>query len=233
MDREFELAVCKYYDIVKEKCKTLIDHINKNNNANLNNKYDLLTYLRKSKIIEYQYGRYKYIFHGCGCTVFEDDNIIADWDFGYRSWWCGIDAYKMSLTLKNNKYLNSMFYDIELISNFCNTYIVNNELVLYKNQYYINLLSKGTIKPSFPDYYDELIICHDDVKVSFQKSKEIDRFIRKSREIYKDINNLDDNYLLVFRYNNNDVYRVFYNDIAYPDSAVEIMTSKILKPYCN
>lgn len=231
MDREFYLAVCKYYDIVKEKCESLINHINLRNNKSLNNKYNLFSYLVSNKISNYQCDGYNYIFHGCGCTVFLDDTIIADWDFGYRSLWCGIDAYKMSLTLKNNEYINSSFYETDFICDLCKTYTSQGDLVLYKNQYYINLLKMGTIKTSFPAFYDELIICYNEVSMSFYKSKDIDRFIRKSHEIYKDIEELDNNYLLIFRYKNKDVYKVFYNDIAYPDSAVEIMTYKILKPY--
>jgi len=231
MNKEFDLAICKYYDIVKEKCESLINHIYLRNDKTLRDKYELFSYLRNNKISNYQYDGINYIFHGCGCTVFSDDIVIADWDFGYRSLWCGIDAYKMALTLKNNAYINSSFYEANFISDLCKTYTEQGDLVLYKNQYYINLLNTGTIKTSFPTIYDELRICYKDIELSFDKSKDIDRFMRKSREIYKDIEKLDNNYLLIFRYNNMDVYRVFYNDVAYPDSAVEIMTYRILKPY--
>ena len=30
--------------------------------------------------------------------------MYIDWDFGYRSRWCGIDPWKVSLTLKKNLY---------------------------------------------------------------------------------------------------------------------------------
>lgn len=231
MDKDFELAVCKYYEIVKEKCESLINYIKLQNNSTIMNKFELLLYLRNNKISNYQYDIYNYIFHGGGCTVFLDDIIIADWDFGYRSLWCGIDAYKMSLTLKNNNYTNPSFYDINTIRELCEKYTAQGDLFLYKNQYYISLLKKETIKTSFPNTYDELIIYYYGKEIVFDKSKDIDRFIRKSREIYKGIEKLDNNYLLIFRYKNKDIYKVFYNDMAYPNSAVEIMTHRILKPY--
>lgn len=163
--------------------------------------------------------------------MFFNDVIVADWDFGFRSLWCGIDSYKMSLTLKNNGYVNHSFYNADFIRDLCESYIAQGDLILYKNQYYVNLLKKGTIKTKFPDIYDELIVYYSGEVIIFNKSKDIDRFIRKSREIYKDIDKLDNNSMLVFRYNNKVVYKVLYNDIAYPDSAVEIMTNKILKPH--
>ena len=231
MDKDFELAVCRYYEIVKEKCVSIINHIQLHDNVKILNKFELLSYLRSNKISKYQYNGFNYIFHGCGCTVFFDDNIIADWDFGFRSLWCGIDAYKMALTLKNNKYSNQLFYDPNFIRESCEKYAIQGDLILYKNQYYISLLKKGTIKTSFPDTYDELIINYYGKEIILDKTKEIDRFIRKSREIYKDIDKLDNSCLLIFKYKNKEIYRIFYNDIAYPDSSVEIMTHRILKPY--
>lgn len=233
MDKDFELAVCKYYEIVKEKCESLIKHIKLYSNITLLNKFELFSYLRRNKISNYQCDGYSYYFHGCGCTVFFDEIIIADWDFGFRSLWCGIDAYKMSLTLKNNNYSNKIFYDSSFIRELCEKYTLQGELILYKNQYYISLLKKGTINTSFPDIYDELIINYYGKEIILVKTKEIDRFIRKSREIYKDIDKLDNTCLLIFRYKNKDIYKVFYNDMAYPDSAVEIMTHRILKPYIS
>ena len=127
MDKEFELAVCKYYEIVKEKCESLINHINLHDKVTIINKFELLSYLRKNKISNYQYDGYNYIFHGCGCTVFFNENIVADWDFGFRSLWCGIDAYKMSLTLKNNDYPNQIFYESNIIHELCKKYIIGYE----------------------------------------------------------------------------------------------------------
>jgi len=37
-----------------------------------------------------------------GCLAFEK-NSFWDWDFGYRSRWCGIDPWKLALTLKKIK----------------------------------------------------------------------------------------------------------------------------------
>ena len=41
MDKDFELAVCKYYEIVKEKCESLLMHIKSQNSRTI--KYVSLT----------------------------------------------------------------------------------------------------------------------------------------------------------------------------------------------
>ena len=76
-----------------------------------------------------------------------------------------------------------------------------------------------------------MIIHYYGKEIKLNKSKDIDKFLRKSREIYKDIDKLDNNHLLILRKKAEEVFRIPYNDIAYPDSAVEIMTYKILKNY--
>ena len=171
----------------------------------------------------------KYVFHGSGCTVFENDVIIADWDFGYRNLWCGINPFKMALTLKNNNYTDSIFYNADYINGLCEKYTEQNDLVFYNNQYYINLLNKGIRKTNFPADYDELIIWRNGKEIKYPRSNGLDKFIRKSREIYKDIDTLGNNSILIFMDKSKEVYRIPYNDVAYPDAAVDIMTNLILK----
>ena len=231
MDLEFEKAVYKYYCIVKEKCELLINHILLSEQVLLRDKYELYAYIKKKRRLDFCFDNNNYIFHGCGCTVYFRDVIVADWDFGYRSLWCGIDAYKMSLTLKNNKYENNKYHDADYINMLCKLYASMNEVLIYKNQYYINLLRKGTIRTSFPENYNKMIIKYSMKEKCFNRSKEIDRFLRKSREIYMNIDELDNNYLLIFMDMDKEVYRINYNDIAYPDSAVDIMNGRILRPH--
>lgn len=232
MDLSFEKAASKYYDIVKNRCELLLRHILKNEKKVLTDKYDLYIYLRENKISFYQYDNKRYFFHGCGCTVFDNDVVDADWDFGYRSLWCGIDPYKMAITLKNNNYDEVSYHDADFIKKMCETYLFQKDMFLYNNQYYIDLLKKETIHVAFPQKYDSLIIRRDGKEIRCDKSKDIDRFIRKSREIYKDIEKLENNYELVFMSEGQEIFKVLYNDIAYQDSAVEIMTNRILKHIC-
>ena len=49
-------------------------------NTNLRNKYDFFEYRSKCKKMEFEVGEVKYRFHGKGCTVFNQENVI-EWDF--------------------------------------------------------------------------------------------------------------------------------------------------------
>lgn len=229
MDIELEKAAYYYCDIVKEKCEILLKHIYNSEKVQLMNKHELFHYISDRSIYEYQYDGVKYVFHGSGCTAFENDVIVADWDFGYRNLWCGINPFKMALTLKNTNYTDSMFYNAEYIKELCEKYTEQNDLIFYNNQYYINLLVKGTQKTNFPADYDEMIIWQNGKEIKCQRSKVLDKFIRKSREIYKDIDTLGNNSILIFMDKSKEVYRIPYNDVAYPDAAVDIMTNLILK----
>ena len=231
MDKEFELAVYAYCEYVRRACDSLIQNINSVEQKNIHDKFDLFSYIRKNLIFEYVLDDRKYCFHGSGCSVHADDEIIVDWDFGYKNLWCGIDPYKMARTLRNNKYENTIFYEADYIRNLCDLYFSQNILIKYGNQYYIDYLKKGTKEIVLPSCFDSLIIQYSGKQKSFPRTKIIDKFFRKSKFIYKDIDKLENNYILIFMDKGDEVSRMFYNDVAYPDAAVELMNTQILKPH--
>lgn len=231
MDLEFELAVEKYYGIVQSICESLLEIIRSREDVLVYDKSDLYVYLRSHNVHEYVTGNEKYIFHGAGCSYYISEVLMAEWDFGYRNLWCGIDPYKMSRTLRNYEYYNNEYYNAEYIKSMCDRYVAEERLRLYKCQYYIDLLKKDTVRISFPSEYDKLII-KDGVKTYvIQKSSIVDKFIRRSNKVYKCIDELSGNMSLEFYYKDQLVASILYNDVAYPDSAVDLMTHQILKKY--
>ncbi len=228
MEFEFESACFTYYDIVKKLCEHLMHHITDHENIDVYNKRTLYQYLYETHCFEYQINDESFIFHGSGCSYYISSLKKTDWDFGYRSLWCGVDPYKMSLTLKNNDYPDKNYHDAEYIKSKCKYYHSTGELKLYNYQYYIDFLQKETMRITFPTEYDRLEIDDGITRKVFERSKIIDKFLRKSNRVYKYIDSLSGNVDLVFYNNDIKVANFPYNDIAYPDSAVDIMSHQIL-----
>lgn len=231
MDEKFGEAIKLYISIVEEACNTLIDYINEEEFVNILNKYDLYAYISRNRKFEFILGEYTYYFHGVGCTVFFHGVPFIEWDFGYRSWWCGIEPFKMAKTLKSFSYKEVSYCDEKYIKSQCDHYLSKGLLNYYKGQYYVDLLKVGTKRMKFPVDYEKVIIQYKEVAKSYPKSKIIDKFIRKSNIVYKGISELKNNYILVFYDKDSVVARVPYNDIAYPDAAVKIMNEQIIKPH--
>lgn len=231
MDEKFLEAVKTYLSIVEEACNTLIDYIEKEYNTTILSKYDLYDYLFRSHRYEFIIEERKYFQHGLGFTIYENDKPIIEWDFGYRSWWCGIQPFKMSNTLKNFGYKESDYCNTEFIKQECEQYVIDNFMYYYKGQYYINLLKLESKKIEFPTEYDRVVVEYKGVTKSFFRDKRMDKFIRKSNAIYARISEMNNNYILIFYNNDMEVARIPYNDIAYPDSAVKIMNQEIIRPH--
>ena len=65
----------KYYDIIEKTCQELMEY-GANDGREIIDKYNLYEYIRgKDKIIA---GDKEYIFHGAGCTVFENGDKIKE-----------------------------------------------------------------------------------------------------------------------------------------------------------
>lgn len=64
--------------------------------------------------MEYEFSGIKYYLHGKGCTA-SDDKIFLDWDFGYRSRWCGINPWKVAMSLNKSGSDYVGYYDGNLI----------------------------------------------------------------------------------------------------------------------
>ena len=220
-----------YYNIVKEACDSLLESISKMEQKSILNKYDLYDYLHNNHVNELDCEEKKYHFHGIGCTVSINGTPMIDWDFGYRSWWCGIDPHKMAKTLQRFSYENEAFFDGNFIKNLCKKYLLEKAMYFYKGQYYIDLLKIGYKRLTIPSNYDRMMVEYKGIKKEFPKCKCIDRFIRKSTVVYNGISELSDNYILIFLEQSNEIARIQYNDIAYPEAAVKIMNGQILKPH--
>ncbi|SEQ05973.1 hypothetical protein SAMN02910289_01146 [Lachnospiraceae bacterium RM5] len=231
MDKKFLEAVKFYLYIVENACNLLIDYIRNKEQIYIINKYDLYDYLHKKHVFEFVEGERKYCFHGKGCTVLINDKPMIDWDFGYRSCWCGVEPFKMALTLKSSSYKDFNYYDGKYIKKQCEQYLSEKKMYYYSGQYYIDLIKFNYKKIKFPIIYDKMIIEYNGISRSYPKCKSIDKFIKKSNVIYEKINYLKNNYTLVFYYQNNEIARIPYNDIAYPDAAVKIMNGEIIKPH--
>lgn len=231
MDKNFLRAVKTYVCIVEQACDLLINYIEKEQQIKILNKYDLYDYLHRSHKVEFIIADRKYYFHGTGCTVYVNDILFIDWDFGCRSWWCGVQPFKMSKTLKGAGYEEVDYYDGNFIKQKCERYLLEDLLYYYKGQYYINLLKIRCRKIEFPADYDKMIVEYKGITRTFLKCKSIDKFIRKSNVIYEGIFELKNNYILIFYKKDIEVARIPYNDIAYPDSAIKIMNEEIIKPH--
>ena len=99
MEEKLQIILKEYIKDVEDVCNILIKSLNDSQNLHLKNKYDFFEYRSKCRDTEFEAEGIKYILHGKGCTAFSEEKII-DWDFGYRSRWCGIDPWKVSMTLK-------------------------------------------------------------------------------------------------------------------------------------
>ncbi len=231
MDEKFLKAVKTYYHIVEEACNLLVENIVKRDQVTILNKFELYDYLHKKLVLEYAIDERKYFFHGGGCTVYINDIPMIEWDFGYRSWWCGIDPFKMAETLKSFSYEETEYYDRTYIKNECEHYLAQKELYLYRGQYYIDLLKIRCRKMKISTDYERMIVEYKGISKSYLKCKSIDKFIRKSINVYDGIDKLPNNYTLVFLKQNVEIARILYNDIAYPASAVKIMNGEIIRPH--
>ena len=86
------------------------------------------------------------------------------------------------------------------------------------------------IRPDFPKEFDALTIEYFGETCTIKKNKVIDRFLRKSNKVYKEIENCYDKYTLRFLLDGKEIYKFYYSDVCYPEKAVELMKS-ILKEY--
>lgn len=217
-----------YVNHVEDICRNLIKGINHAEDLGLKSKYDFFTYLVESGKTEFEIWGIKYILHGKGCTAF-GEKIFLDWEFGCRSRWCGIDPYKVSMTLRKNNSPFTKYYDGNAVKEACKRLVDNGIMFEKYNLYYFQIPASETFKPSFPSEYDTLVIEHSTTSRTVPRNKVIDRFIRKSTWVYSHIERNSDRYMLRFLRNGAEVYTIPYNDTGYPEHAVEIMSDEILR----
>lgn len=228
MDENFQSILKEYIKQVDDICNLLLREINLSEKMELKNKYDFFEYRAKCRKMEFEFGGVIYKLHGKGCMAYKE-GMFVDWDFGYRSRWCGIDPWKVAMTLKNSNSSYTNYYDGNLVKNLCEEMVYNGILYKKYEQYYFEVKFEDTFKPDFPTEYDTLIIEYGDSIWKVSRNKLIDRFIRKSARIQNEINSDLDKYTLKFSLAENIVYSISYNDIRFPDSAVKIMSDNIIK----
>lgn len=227
MIEKMQIVIKQYIRDVEEVCSILLNGINCEETQKLTNKYDFFEYRLKCKKVEFEVGGYSYRLHGKGCTAYNSQKFI-DWDFGYRSRWCGINPWKVAMTLKKNSSTYVEFYDGNLIQTICEQFVEKGIMFKKYDQYYFEIPENETFKPEFPTEYDTLIIEYDDSSWSIQRNKTIERFIRKSSRVHNQINKVDDIWMLKFLLNKKEMYTIPYNDRCYPENAVKIMSDEII-----
>lgn len=228
MGQDIIILLKKYIQGVEDVCNNLIRTINESENLKLKTKYDFFYYRSTCRKMEFEAEGISYRLHGNGCTAF-NEKMFIDWDFGYRSRWCGIEPWKVAMTLKKNNSIHMKYYDGNLIKTACEQLIRQGFMFQQCNQYYFKVAESETFKPNFPTEYDTLVIEYLDLMWSVPRSKVIDKFIRKSIWVYDKIDKVADKYILRFFLNEKEVYMIPYNDVSYPENAVKIMSDVILK----
>ena len=228
MEEELQIVLKEYIKDVEDVCRILVKSINNSENLNLKNKYDFFAYRSCCKKMEFEAEGISYRLHGKGCMAFNVKKFI-DWDFGYRSRWCGINPWKVSNTLKRNNNPHIEYYDGYLLQAICEESVKEGIMFKKYDQYYFETPAKETYKPEFPAEFDTLIIEYFNSYWSIPRNKIVERFIRKSTWIYNQINKEDDKYILKFLLNGKEVYAIPYNDVCYPENAVKIMSDEIIK----
>lgn len=227
MDNNIQDILKEYIKSVNELCDFLIMKINQSENINLKNKYDFFEFRANHKKMEFEFDNIVFKLHGKGCFAFSKD-LFFDWEFGYRSRWCGIDPWKVAMTLKQNNSPYKEYYNGNTVNLLCKKLV--NDGILYEKykQYYFVINEEDTFIPEFPKEYDTLIIEYGESRWSIERNKLIERFIRKSVRIDNMIKYDFDRYILNFYLNAEKVYSIEYNDLRFPESAVKIMTDQII-----
>ena len=228
MEDMLQIVLKEYIKNVEDVCNILINSINHSENLHLRNKYDFYRYRSSCKKMEFEAEEISYRLHGIGCMAF-NEKMFLDWDFGYRSRWCGIDPWMVSMTLRENKSPYIEYYDSNLIRTQCGQLVEKGIMFKQHGQYYFSAAKDETSKPEFPKKYDTLSIEYFDESWSIPRNKLIDRFMRKSIWVHDQLYENRDNYILKFLSEGKEIYTIPYNDTNYPESAVKIMSDEIIK----
>ena len=109
MEDKFLEATKTYFTIVENACNSLISYIECTEQITILNKFDLYNYFNCSHKFEFDIGDRKYYCHGNGMMVVYNDIVIINWNFGCKSWWCGIDPFLMAETLRHSCFKKNDF----------------------------------------------------------------------------------------------------------------------------
>lgn len=228
MESKTKAIIDEYVADVNEMCTKLLEGINIEENLCLKTKWDFFEYISKNRKMEFEINGTIYRLHGRGCFAFSDE-LFLNWDFGYRSRWCGTDPWMIGMTLKENKSEYVEYYDGRILKEACEQAVNDGEMFEKYRLYYYSIPIRDTFIPDFPKNYDTLIVRHLDAKWIIPRNKKTDRFLRKSNRVYKEVYNSENKYLLSFLLEGKEVYSIPYDDICYPENAIKMMTDDILR----
>ncbi|MDE7283392.1 MAG: hypothetical protein K2N85_07410 [Lachnospiraceae bacterium] len=229
MDDQIKLIIDEYIANINDACHILLAGINAQENLQLKTKWDFFEYVSKTHHREFDVGGINYKLHGRGCFAFSSE-LFLNWDFGYRSRWCGIDPWMVWETLEENGNDLAKCYDVKLLREACEQDLDEGKMFKKDGLYYFSIPINETFSPDFPREYDTLIIEEFDNKWILPRNKTIDRFIRKSNLVHNQIYKNENATVLRFLLGNNEIYSIPYDDICYPENAIKIMTDDII---CN
>ncbi len=205
-----------------------MDDLNDKYGQNIKTKEQLLSFLNYIHTREIHLNGIDYFFHGLGCRA-QGDKTFLEWDFGYRSRFCGIHPWKLALTLRNNNHPLSDYYNYNVIQELCDVLVESGCMFKMYGQYYFSIQKKDAFIPKFPKEYDLLVVKWADKKWTLLRSKKTDRFIRKSTMIDNAIFKNEQAFLLCFYCDGKEVFSIPYDDISYPPNAIKIMSDDIFR----
>lgn len=216
MNDNFRLIAKEYIRKINDVCFKLLESLN------LKSKADLWEYRSIHHEMEFEINGINYQYHGRGCRAFNNE-FFLDWDFGHGSRWCGIEPWLLARTLERNKSPYNEYYDGKRIKQECEQAVLDGDMVLKYDLYYFTTPITETFEPDFPKDFDTLVLEHFDSMWIFKRNKMVDRFLRKSRRVSKHIGKSPDKYTLKFILNGKEIYTIPYDDVEYPEKAIEIM----------
>lgn len=225
MEEQLRLVIEGYLDEVNRLCYQLLKGLN------LKTKTDLWEYRRIYNEVQIVVEGVQYIFHGKGCRA-SNEKYFIDWDFGYGSRWCGVEPWLLARTLKQNKDNYTEYYDGNKIKEECEKAVLQGIMIKKYELYYFAIPISETFRPSFPNEFDVLIVEHFDSQWKIPRNKTVNRFLRKSNQVYQHIDKNPNRYTLRFILEGKEVYSIVYDDIGYPEKAVSLM-NELLRMYSS
>lgn len=227
MDNKVKAIFDDYIASVNEVCCRLLNGINEQEKLKLRTKWDFFEYRSITRKMEFDINGIIYRLHGNGCFAFSDE-LFLNWNFGYRSRWCGIEPWIVGMTLKKNNSDHIEYYDGELLKKACEKALQDGEMFEKNGLYHYSIPMKETFIPDFPKEYETLAIERFDDKWVLPRNKIIDRFMRKSNRVYNQVHNNENKYSLKFLLDEKEIYSIPYDDISYPENAIKIMSDEII-----
>lgn len=142
VEDKIKFIIDEYIANVNDICRILLEGGNEQKNLKLKTKWDFFEYISKTHIMELYVNGINYKLHGRGCFAFSSEKFL-NWNFGYRSRWCGVDPWILGMTLKKNKSPYVEFYDGKLLKEACDL-ALNEGLILKNGLYHYSIPIKET-----------------------------------------------------------------------------------------